>query len=233
MSKVFVLQNVQCENLGIISDALALSGVAAQYIRPFLGEEVPKGMEGASGLVIMGGPMGVYDRQEYPFLSNEMKLIEQALHQDKPLLGVCLGSQLLAVVLGGEVIKGEKKEMGWYPITLTKHAATDLLFRGVIPSFMGYHWHGDIFTLPSEAVPLASSSLTKYQAFRYREKAYGLLFHMEVTEGLIRDMTISFASELEEVQIDPEEIVGKINQYLPPVQEIGKNVFGRWASLVT
>ncbi|MFY9269587.1 MAG: gamma-glutamyl-gamma-aminobutyrate hydrolase family protein [Candidatus Manganitrophaceae bacterium] len=232
MAKVIVLQHVQCETPGSISDALASRGITAQYIRLFLGEEVPKGLEGASGLVVMGGPMGVYDRREYPFLSDEMKLIEQALQQNKPILGVCLGSQLLAAALGAEVVKGEKKEIGWHPISLTEQAATDPLFKGVVPSFTVYHWHGDIFPLPHGAVPLASSALTRYQAFRYREKAYGLLFHMEVTEGIIREMTSTFASELEEESIDPEEIAGKTKQYLPPLQEVGKTVFGRWAGLV-
>jgi len=186
----------------------------------------------ASGLVIMGGPMGVYERKAYPFLSDEMKLIEQALHQGKPTLGICLGSQLLAAALGAEVVKGKRKEIGWYPVSLTKEAATDPLFKGVAPYFTAYHWHGDIFPLPSGAVPLVSSTLTECQAFRYGEKSYGLLFHMEVTEGLIREMVGTFASELEEVSIDPGEIVGKIKEYLPPLQEVGKTVFGRWADLL-
>ncbi len=232
MSKVFVLQHVQCETLGIIADALVSRGIMAQYIRPFLGEAVPKGLNDAAGLVIMGGPMGVYDYREYPFLSSEIKLIERALYQDKPILGVCLGSQLLAAALGVQVVKGEKKEIGWHPITLTEHAATDSLFEGVVPSFMVYHWHGDIFPLPPDAVSLASSMLTKVQAFRYREKAYGLLFHMEMTEGLILAMTNTFAAELKGMSMHPGEIIGKINQHLPPLQEIGKRVFGRWADLV-
>jgi len=163
MSTVWILQHVACETPGIIAGVLKSQGLSAQTIRPFRSQPVPKRMGDTVGLIVMGGPMGVYDQRSYPFLLDEMRLIEDALKQGKPILGVCLGSQLLAAAVGAKVTKGERKEIGWYPVTLTGSARTDRLWKGVEPSFVAYHWHGDIFELPRGALSLASSDLTECQ----------------------------------------------------------------------
>ena len=233
MQKVWVLQHVACETLGTIADALKFAGISPEYIRTFKGEPVPGGMEAAAGLIVMGGPMGVYDHPRCPFLSDEMRLIERALWEEKPVLGVCLGSQLLAAVLGAAVTKGVRKEIGWRRVTLTASAAEDRLWAGLEPSFMAYHWHGDVFALPGGALSLASSGLTECQAFRYGRNAYGLLFHLEVTAETIGDMVRTFADELREEGIDGREISGEAKAHLPRLREIGGAVFQRWAELVS
>jgi len=232
MSEVWVIQHVKCETLGTIADALKANHITARAIRVFEGQSVPKKMNEASGLVIMGGPMGVYEQDRYPFLQQEIHLIQRALEEDKPMLGICLGSQLLASALGAKVIKGKQKEIGWFPVTLTEAAKSDHLWAGVEPSFIAYHWHGDIFDLPPVATSLASSELTECQAYRYGPYAYGFLFHMEVTERIIQDMVEGFRDELREVGINGSEIVGKASKYLPRLQRIGGFVFQRWANLV-
>lgn len=232
MANVWVIQHIQCETLGTIADALRAGGISAECIRTFAGQPVPKEMREAAGLIIMGGPVGVYEQGRYPFLRQEIRLIEQALQEEKPILGVCLGSQLLATALGAAVTRGEKKEIGWHPVTLTKSAMTDPLWAGVEPSFIAYHWHGDVFEPPRGTVPLASSGLTACQAFRYGHNAYGFLFHMEVTEGIIKEMVKTFADELQKAGIDGREIVEKERDYLPRLQKIGGLVFQRWASLL-
>lgn len=231
-SKVWVLQHIHCETLGIIADALESIDISPHYVRPFEGQPVPKGMGDAVGLIVMGGPLGVYDHPQYPFLMDERRLIEKALHKEKPVLGVCLGSQLLAATLGAPVTKGKGKEIGWYPVTLLESAKTDRLWAGVEPSFIAYHWHGDIFDLPRGAVLLASSESTKCQAFRYGHNAYGLLFHMEVTGKIIQDMVETFMDELQEVGIDGSDILRKVKGCLPQLQNTGGLVFRRWANLV-
>lgn len=232
MSKVWVLQHIHCETLGIIADALESAGVSAQYIRSFEGEAIPKETRDAAGLIVMGGPMGVYDHPRYPFLKDEMRLIARALQEEKPVLGVCLGSQLLAAALGAAVTRGKRKEIGWHPVTLLESAGSDPLWKGVEPSFTAYHWHGDIFGLPKGAVPLASSELTECQAFRYGRSAYGILFHVEVTEKLIQDMVETFADELREARVEGREILGKAGRFMPQLQKIGASVFRRWASFI-
>ena len=232
MSKVLVLQHIECETLGTIAHSLQSADISAQYIRTFEGQPVPKEMCDAAGLIVMGGPMGVYDQPRYPVLRDEMRLISQALQEEKPVLGVCLGSQLLAATLGAKVTKGKKKEIGWHPVTLTEAAKSDPLWIEVEPSFTAYHWHGDIFEVPPGAVSLASSELTKCHAFRYGHQAYGFLFHMEITERMIKDMVKTFRDELQEIGTVGREIVEKAKDHLPQLQRIGGLVFQRWAGLV-
>jgi GMP synthase (glutamine-hydrolysing) len=231
-SKVLAIQHVRCETLGTIADALGARGIPFDVVRTFEGQPVPNNLKGYNGLILMGGPMGVYEQDRHPFLRQEIRLIEAALRQDKPLLGVCLGSQLLAAALGAPVTKGKSKEIGWHPITLTQAAMRDLLWAELEPSFVAYHWHGDVFELPSGAVSLASSEKTPHQAFRYGRSAYGILFHMEVTERIIEEMVKTFQDELRAEDLDGLGIVQHSRKHLPRLGEIGKSVFTRWAGLV-
>jgi GMP synthase (glutamine-hydrolysing) len=189
-------------------------------------------MDAAAGLIVMGGPMAVYERDRYPFLGEELRLIAQALKADKPVLGVCLGSQLLATVLGATVAPAPQKEIGWYPVTLTEHGPTDRLLADVEPSFVAFHWHGDIFTLPEGATPLAASRVTAHQAYRYGRTAYGFLFHMEVTEDIVMGMLDHFADERAAAGVREERIIDGVEEYLPRLESIAEMVFGRWAALV-
>jgi GMP synthase (glutamine-hydrolysing) len=230
--KLYVLQHIPCETLGTIADALQCKGITPQYLRSFAGEPVPRDMADAAGLIIMGGPMGVYEQDLYPYLQDELRLIENALRQEKPVLGVCLGSQLLAAALGAQVKKNTAKEIGWYPITLTDSAREDYLWKGVEPSFAAFHWHGDIFDLPQGATSLASSTLTPCQAYRYGTNAYGLLFHMEVTREQIALMVDTFHDELQAERIDGRALVAQSETHLAEMQKIGATVYQRWAGLV-
>ncbi len=142
MQSVRVLQHTPSETLGTIEDVLRSHHLGFDYIQTFAGKSVPREMAAAAGLIVMGGPMGVYEQAKYPFLRDEMHLIESALTMGKPVLGVCLGSQLLAAVLGAEVKKGEKKELGWHAVTLTESATQDALLAGGRPEFWPFHWHG-------------------------------------------------------------------------------------------
>lgn len=147
------------------------------------------------------------------------------LSRYQPVLGVCLGSQLLAHVLGAKVYAGRSKEIGWYPVTLSRSAASDALWSEIPSTFMAYHWHGDAFDLPANCELLASSALTPHQAFRYGANAYGILFHMEVTRPLIETMTDSFAEELREINKSAAQIRQQADEFLPPLDRIGQAVF--------
>src|SRR4029453_12808101 len=132
---------------------------------------------------------------QYPHLRHELRLIETALRHNVPILGICLGSQLLAATLGARVYPGQQKEIGWYPITLKDNASQDRLWHEIDCRFTALHWHGDVFDLPPGAVSLASSALTEHQAFRYGDRAYGLLFHLEVTPSQLQEMVQTFQGE--------------------------------------
>lgn len=225
-----VMQHHVCEGLGTIADALEQARVIPRFIRSFKGEPIPKEMGDAAGLIVMGGPQSTYEQAKFPYLRQEIRLIEDALEHAKPVLGVCLGSQLLAVTLGAKVYPGRHKEIGWNRVTLTDFAATDLLFAGVPKSFIGFHWHGDIFDLPRGSTPLASSALTANQAFRHGNNAYGLLFHMEVTRPQIHTMVDTFGDELRRAGLNGSAIKLNANTHLQQLQKIGQEVFSRWAA---
>jgi GMP synthase (glutamine-hydrolysing) len=232
MATVSVLQHVHCENLGSIADALNAGGIQAQYVRVDQGQGVPRDMQAVQGLIIMGGPMGVYEVDRYPFLAEEMRLIEHAVSAGKPVLGICLGSQLLAAALGSEVKKGRSKEIGWHEVTLNEAAAADGLWSGAPSKFTAFHWHGDVFDLPPGAVALASSAMTPLQAFRFGSSAYGLLFHMEVTVEIIGAMIASFDDEVRAAGLDGAAIGAESPCHLPALERIGAAFFGGWAKLI-
>ena len=226
---ILVLQHAGPETLGGIANSLARRNLAPRYIRPFAGEAVPKDLGSSNGLILMGGPMGVYERDRYPFLHDEMRLVERALKSGKPVLGVCLGSQLLAAALGANVKQGPRKEIGWHRVRLTPQAARDPLFGAVPREFMGFHWHGDVFDLVAGAEWLASSDLTQYQAFRY-QSAWGLLFHLEVEQALIGGFVDAFGDELAEAGLDGAAIVEAAPAHLPALGAIAATVFDSWAA---
>jgi GMP synthase (glutamine-hydrolysing) len=189
-------------------------------------------MGDAAGLIVMGGPQSVYEQDKFPFLRDEMRLIEDALKHAKPILGVCLGSQLLATALGASVYPVRQKEIGWHRVSLTPSAAVNGIFEGEPRSLTAFHWHGDIFDLPRGATLLASSALTANQAFRYGKNAYGLLFHMEVALPQINAMVATFADELQAAGLNGVAIKLNAHSHLPALQKIGREVFARWVALL-
>jgi GMP synthase (glutamine-hydrolysing) len=226
--RVIVLQHVGCEKLGTIAGALDAAKIVPQYIRSFEGETVPKELGGADGLIVMGGPQSVYEQDRFPFLREETRLIHDALRNERPILGVCLGSQLLAATLGAEVKAGRQKEIGWFEVALTGEASDDSLLAGIPKIITGFHWHGDLFTLPAGAAALASSALTPLQAYRYGKNAYGFLFHMEVTGTQVAEMVALFADELHAAGVDARAILSGTKKHLPALQKYGASVFSEW-----
>lgn len=230
MSEVVVLQHAAPEGPASIGDALKRRGIGMKIVRIDQGAAVPASMDGAAGLVVMGGPMSAYD--PIPHITSELMLIERALEDGLPILGVCLGSQLLAAASGARVYPSGRKEIGWHDVRLTEAATKDPLWHGVDGRFTGFHWHGDIFDLPKGATSLASSPLTELQAFRCGSNAYGLLFHLEVGETQIRDFVAAFADELSAAGIPGEPILAGMASHLRNLQRIGAHVFDRWAALL-
>lgn len=230
-STVLVLQHIAPETLGIIEPALDGAGLSHTYVRPFLGEPVPADPGDAAGLIVMGGPMGVYEQDRHPHLTDELRLIESAIAAGKPVLGVCLGSQLVAHALGANVRPSGRKEIGWHELTLAPAAGSDPLFAGLPSRTNVFHWHGDIFDLPSGATRLAASAMTETQVFRHGLNVYGLLCHMEVTETIVRGMSAAFTDELAAEGLSGSAIVEESRTRLPGLQPVGGTVFERWAAL--
>lgn len=188
MTKVLILKNASSEGPGTIEDHLREADIRFSIIDLEQGEQVAAGMD-FTHLVIMGGPMAVYEMDKTPYLKDEAVLIEKAIKENKHVLGVCLGSQLMAHVLGSRVYPGGKKEIGWYEVTLTADGLKDACMKELCvngaDTAQVFQWHGDTFDLPSGAVRLASSDLYQNQAFRYGGRAYALQFHIEVTPTIV------------------------------------------------
>ncbi|HKC60150.1 MAG TPA: type 1 glutamine amidotransferase, partial [Myxococcales bacterium] len=145
MKRVLVVQHEPFEGPGTLGETL--SGCELRLVRTFAGDPVPARLA-EDGLVVLGGGMGVYEADRHPYLREEMRLLEAAVREGLPVLGICLGSQLLAAARGGSVVKAPRKEIGWFEVDLLPGATDDALFAGAPASFAAFHWHGDAFALP-------------------------------------------------------------------------------------
>lgn len=180
------VQHVPYEGPGLIARAASARGLQLRLCHPYHGESLPS-LEELDGLVVMGGPMGVADTAEHPHLARESELIAALARAGRPVLGVCLGAQLLAYSLGASVYQGEQAEIGCGAVSLTEAGREDPVLGSVGAATLPVmHWHRDTFALPADASLLASSELFPHQAFRVGEHAYGLQFHVEVELELAR-----------------------------------------------
>lgn len=176
---LLAIQHVPWETPHRILDACA--GLAVRTVKPLAGQRLPAHEE-VAGAVVMGGPMGVEETDRFPALAAEREWLAEAVRRELPVLGVCLGAQLLARALGAEVRAGEAAEIGFSAVEVAD--PSDLVLGGLAPRAEVLHWHGDVFDLPDGATPLASSALTECQAFRLGS-AWGALFHAEADLALL------------------------------------------------
>lgn len=179
------IQHVPFEGPGLITEAAAASDVELRVCHVYRGEPLPSVTE-IAGLVVMGGPMGVGDTARHPYLEQELGLIAATVDAGRPILGVCLGAQLLAHALGATIDRGEEAEIGMGTVTRTPAGREDPVFGGLASDTIPVmHWHQDTFELPAGAKWLAHSERYAHQAFRVGRCAYGLQFHVEVDRALV------------------------------------------------
>jgi GMP synthase-like glutamine amidotransferase len=139
-------------------------------------------------LVVLGGPMGVYDREQYPWIEMEQAYIKSAIDQEKFVLGICLGSQMIAEILGANVYQHDVKEIGWFPLELNLELQSHTIGKGLPNNFTPFHWHGDTFTLPENAIRFGSTEGCINQGFVYKNRVVGLQFHLETTQNGVMNM---------------------------------------------
>jgi GMP synthase (glutamine-hydrolysing) len=200
--KILCIQNIACETLGTLEGLMRSEGHGISKVQASK-DPIPKSAKGFSAIIILGGPMSVYDGIRY--LDEEQGLIRDAIQRKIPTLGICLGSQLIAGAIGGTVQKGIKKEIGWHRVSLTEKGLNSL-FKGLSEThFRAFQWHGDTYTLPPKTEILAYSDLYP-QAFRYGT-AYGLQFHLEVTTDMIRSWLKEYNKEITKERLSTEEIL--------------------------
>jgi GMP synthase-like glutamine amidotransferase len=148
-------------------------------------------------LVVLGGPMNIYEDRKYPWLKKEKNFIEKAIGSDKGVLGICLGAQLIADVLGARVRRNKYKEVGWFMVTASAQARKSSVFSGLGARFMAFHWHSDTFDIPADAVRTAGNSACRNQAFQYQDRIVGLQFHLESSRQSIMALLDNCGGELE------------------------------------
>ena len=185
MAKVLVFQHVAAEPLGTLDPVLRKRGHRIRYVNFHREPDAQPDVSRYDALIVLGGPQMPDQGNIYPHLNVEMRCIEAALKQDIPVLGICLGAQLLAYTLGGSVKPMDSWEIGWYDLKPTAQAASDPLFCKLVEPHPVFQWHGYTFDLPAGGVHLARTESCENQAFRYGEKSYGLQCHLELDERLI------------------------------------------------
>jgi GMP synthase-like glutamine amidotransferase len=182
--RLHVFQHVAHEGLGSLESLFSEQGARITYTRLFEGETLP-GLADVDMLVILGGPMNVYEFDKYPWLQDETTFIRAALDAGKPVLGLCLGAQLMSVALGGTVTRNEHREIGWWPVEKLPGVEGDLRAACFPARFTTYHWHGDTFSIPEGAISLFRSAGCAHQGFAWGPRAVGLQFHPEITAEAI------------------------------------------------
>ena len=225
--RVLAFRHVPFEGLGRIEPALKSRGIGFVYADLYRGDAELPPIDEYDGLIFLGGPMSAND--PLPYLKTEMCAIERSIEKGTPVLGVCLGAQLIARTLGAPVYRNTAPEIGWFDIHLAQAAFSDPVFTGLDPVETVFHWHDDTFDLPAGAELLARSERTARQAFRYESTTYGLQFHLEVTPRMIVD----WYQEIQQCGQAPGIIA-------PPhpwrnrtrVKQTARLVFGQWCDLL-
>lgn len=182
--RVLVIMHTESEGPGTLGDYLAARRATVHTIRLHEGQRLPRDLRDVDAVISMGGPMNVYEEDRFPFLRDETEFLRDAVSAGAPILGICLGAQMIAKACRAPITQSPVKEVGWGCVSLTDAGLSDPLFRGVPRTLPVFQWHEDTFAVPAGGELLASSEACPHQAFRCRN-AYGLQFHVEVTRSML------------------------------------------------
>lgn len=232
MSKILVFQHVPYEILGTLDPLLRGSGFRIKYVNFGRNPDAKPNLDGYRGLIILGGPMNVDQVDQHRHLPTEINLIEEAIKRELPVLGICLGAQLIAKALGSEVRKNREVEIGWYDVSPTEDGEKDSLIGHFKETERIFQWHGDTFNIPHGAVHLASSPLCSNQAFRYNRNVYGFQFHLEVDQKMI-ERWLRVPHHKEEIEktkgkIDPQNIRNETILRIDRLEKLSDIVLGEF-----
>ncbi len=226
MKTALVLQHLEFENAGLIGNILGKRGYELKKLDATRDDISSFRLTEADVVVILGGPIGVYDGARYPFINQELTLIENFLKIKKPMIGVCLGAQLIATVLGAKVKPMGKKEIGFSSLQLTDEGQkSPLALIGTTPVL---HWHGDQFEIPDGAKRLAETGICPNQAFSY-ENVLALQFHLEADLDYFEHWLVGHAAELSQAGIDPVNLRNDAKKYQGDLRVKAEKIFNLWS----
>lgn len=224
MKKLLAIRHVPFEDLGSLAEPLAQAGYSIRYADAPTADFAALGKQSWDLLVVLGGPIGVNDGADYPFLAPELKFVEARLKAGLPLLGICLGSQFIAKALGAEVRRNVEVELGWKPLTLTDPGRASALRHLTGPVL---HWHGEIFDLPQGALNLCSTDLTPCQGFSWG-RALAMQFHPEVTAQGLEQWYVGNVGDIREAGLTPAELRRSARAHGSTLQTQGAALLKDW-----
>ncbi len=234
MTRALVITHSESETPGRLAEWLPAAGMELDVVEPWAGQDIPAAINGHDALIVMGGPQQAYDDTSAPWLSATKALLRQAVGAGAPVLGICLGHQLLAEATGGRVQRGDAPELGARLIAKRDAAADDPVFGPVPFTPAVIQWHSDgVVDLPPGALLLAGSPRYPVQAFRVGDRAYGVQFHPEPTRDHLEIWASRSAEELDELGLDAASVVERAVAALPEVEEVWRPALERWARLAT
>ncbi len=198
MKRIHFLQNITFETPAYLEQSAIKMGFQTAITDLSKDKGLPDTKD-FEALVIMGGPMNVYETDNYPWLEAEKELIRKAIREKKKVLGICLGAQLIADCMGAKVSRNREKEIGWFPVTLEESGVGNTpLLRGIPAEFTAFHWHGDTFSIPESAVRIGSSEACPNQGFIIADHVLALQFHLETTLQSMENLLSNCSDELVE-----------------------------------
>lgn len=231
MTDILALRHVSFEDLGLLSPVLEEAGASIRYVEaPIIDWSTIK-PEAADLMVVLGGPIGAYEVEDYPFLNPELQLIETRIRAGLPTLGICLGAQLMARALGARVYPAPAKEIGWAPLILTEDGKASPL-RNIDGSKTSVlHWHGDTFDLPDGAVRLASSEQCLNQAFSWGDAVLALQFHVETMGQALETWLVGHTSEIARTEgVSVSSLRADTRRWTPILEPLARQFFKEWLS---
>jgi len=226
MSQCIAIRHLAFEDVGLMSGLLAERGLTVRYLDAGIDRLDPAEIAAAALVIVLGGPIGVYEEEQYPFLRDELAALRARLAARRPTIGICLGAQLIAKALGAAVGPGAQKEIGWAPVSLSEAGKTSVL--APFESVPVLHWHGDNAALPADAVGLASTPACPVQAFAIGSTILALQFHIEADPARIEQWLIGHTVELAKAGIDPRHIRKQAAEIGPLTAKAGREVLGDW-----